>query len=261
MDIFNFDPASFLSFVLTFMRISLVLFLLPFFGGENIPTQVKAAICLVLTIAIWPHTSVQGGIFPADSIKILLLLLGELILGLGMGLMAQFVFAGAQLGGQVIGFQMGFSMITMMDPASNQQLVITSFLLQTVALSLFLLLDGHLLLIQALVNSFTLVEPGGLLIKEHTLQDMIRLSASMFVLALKIAGPILACLFMVELALALMARVAPQMHLMVLGFPIKIGVGFFFFSIMFSLLHLNIREFVGGLSPMLNNFMRSVNGG
>ncbi|MCL1915759.1 MAG: flagellar biosynthetic protein FliR [Desulfovibrionaceae bacterium] len=261
MDIFSFDPANFLSFVLSFMRISLVLFLLPFFGGENIPTQVKASICLVLTIAIWPHTAVQGVIFPADSVNLLLLLLGELTLGLGMGLMAQFIFAGAQLGGQVIGFQMGFSMITMMDPASNQQLVITSFLLQTVALSLFLLLDGHLLLIQALVSSFTLIEPGSLLIKEHTLQDMIRLSASMFVLALKIAGPILACLFMVELALALMARVAPQMHLMVLGFPIKIGVGFFFFSIMFSLLHLNVREFVGGLSPMLNNFMRSVNGG
>ncbi|MDR2504119.1 MAG: flagellar biosynthetic protein FliR [Deltaproteobacteria bacterium] len=261
MNLFNFDPASFLSFTLTFMRISLILFLLPFFGGENIPAQVKAALCLVLTLALWPANAVQGIAFPAGPFNLALLLFGEAVLGLGLGLMVQFVFAGMQLGGQIIGFQMGFSMISLMDPSSNQQMVITSFLLHSIGLCIFLLLDGHLLLVKALVSSFSLVEPGHLLVEERAMRDMIRLAAGMFTLALKIAGPIVTCLFMVELALAMMARVAPQMNLMVLGFPVKIGVGFFFFGVMFSLIGLYLNDFIRGISPMLNNFMRSVGGG
>jgi flagellar biosynthetic protein FliR len=83
----------------------------------------------------------------------------------------------------------------------------------------------------------------------------------MFVLALKVAGPIIVCLFMVELGLALMARSAPQMNLLILGFPIKIGVGFFFLGITFFLIGLFLDEYIRGIGPMFNNFMRAVNGG
>lgn len=247
-----------MSFLLTFMRVSILLFLLPFFGGETIPMQVKAALCLVFTIAIWPGTALQAAVFPAHPGNIIIMLLGELVLGLGMGLMVNFVFAGIQLGGQIIGFQMGFSMLSIGDPSTSQQLIVTSFILNIVTMTIFLAMDGHLYMLSALMNSFKLVAPGGLLIDARSLQDMLVLSSNMFVLALKIAGPIIACLFMVELALALMARSAPQMNLLVLGFPIKIGVGFLFFSIMFSLISLYLDEFVGSIGPMFNNYMRSV---
>lgn len=261
MDIFAFDSVSFLSFVLTFMRISLLIFLMPFFGGGNIPIQAKAAICLVITIAIWPGHGISGEYFPAHPFNLALLMLGEVILGLGLALLVHFVFAGVQLGGQIIGFQMGFSMLSIGDPTTNQQLIMTSFLAQMVTMALFLSMDGHLLLLHALMSSFDLVPPGSLLIEFHSAQDMIAMSAGMFVLALKVAGPIMACLFLVELALALMARTAPQMNLLVLGFPIKIGVGLMFLGIMFSLIGLYVDEFVRGMGPMFNNFMRVVSGG
>lgn len=261
MDIFAFDSVNFLSFVLTFMRVSLIVFLMPFFGGGTIPTQAKAAVCLVLTIAVWPEHSISGAYFPAHPINLAILMLGEVILGVGLSLMLHFIFAGVQLGGQIIGFQMGFSMLSIGDPSSNEQLIITSFLAQTVTMALFLSMDGHILLLHSLMSSFTLVPPGSLLIDAHSLQDMISLSAGMFVLALKVAGPIMACLFMVELALALMARTAPQMNLLVLGFPLKIGVGFMFLGIMFSLMGIFVDDFVRGIGPMFDNFMRSVNGG
>lgn len=259
MDLFAFDPATFLSFVLTFMRVSLVLFLLPFFGGETIPVQAKAAVSIVLTVAIWPNlAALSGEAFPAHPFSIGLMLLGELVLGLGMALMVQFIFAGIQLGGQIIGFQMGFSMLSIGDPLTNQQIIVTSFLANMIAMAIFLALNGHLYLLSALMGSFKLVGPGELLITPQALSDMIALSANMFVLALKVAGPIIACLFMVELALALMARTAPQMNLLVLGFPIKIAVGFTFMGIMFSLIGIYLDESVNGLGPMFNNFMRSV---
>lgn len=259
MDLFAFEPTTFFSFLLTFMRVSLVLFLLPFFGGESTPVQVKAAVCIVLTVAIWPNlAAMPGGAFPAHPFSIALMLLGELVLGLGLGLMVQFIFAGIQLGGQIIGFQMGFSMLSIGDPLSNQQIIVTSFLVNMVAMAVFLALNGHLYLLSALMGSFTLVGPGELLLTPQALTDMVALSANMFVLALKVAGPVIACLFMVELALALMARTAPQMNLLVLGFPIKIAVGFMFMGIMFSLIGIYLDENVNGLGPMFNNFMRSV---
>ncbi len=261
MDIFAFDPTSFFSFVLTFMRVSLLIFLLPFFGGETIPAQVKVMVCLVLTLAIWPRLSIQGDIFPAHPFNLGLMLLGEMILGMGMGLMVNFVFAGIQLGGQVIGFQMGFSMISLADPTSNQQLVVTSFLANMVSMSIFLALDGHLFILHALIGSFDLMQPGHLFIDARAVSDMVALSSGMFVLAIKVCAPILACLFMVELALALMARTAPQMNLLVLGFPIKIAVGFLFLGMMFSLIGLFMDDFIRGIGPMFNNFMRTVNGG
>lgn len=262
MDIFSFDSAEFLSFVLTFMRVSLLIFFMPFFGADSVPSQAKAAFCLVLTLALWPSRAVPGAVFPAHPFDLALILGGELVLGLGLALMVNFIFAGIQLGAEFIGFQMGFSMLSLVDPSNpSQQLVITSFLAQMVALAIFVTLDGHLLLLSSLVNSFKLIGPGRLLLEGRSLQDMLSLSAGMFVLAIKIAAPILACLFLVELALALMARVAPQMHLLTLGLPIKIGVGFFFFGIIFSLISLKLNEFVRDLGPMFNNFMRSLSGG
>ena len=78
----------------------------------------------------------------------------------------------------------------------------------------------------------------------------------MFALALKIAAPVMAAIFMVELALALMGRAAPQMNLMTLGFPIKIAVGFFFIGMLFSVLSLKMEDIVIELGPMFDNLMR-----
>jgi flagellar biosynthetic protein FliR len=258
MDIFAFDPASLMSFLLTLIRVSLIVFLLPFFGGENIPIQVKAAICLVITLAIWPHLAVPGRFFPAHPLNIGLLVLNEVILGLLLGFSVQVVFAGLQSGGTVIGFQMGFSMITLADPNTGEQLIVTSFLCQSVAMALFLSLNGHLYILSALMSSFQIIQPGQLLIDGLALGDIIRLSGQVFVLALKIAGPIIGCLFMVDLALALVAKVAPQMNLLMIGFPIKIAVGLILMSIIFSLMSMFLDDFLRGVGPMFENIMRSV---
>lgn len=258
MDVFGFDPASLMSFLLTLMRVSIIVFLLPFFGGENIPTQAKAAICLVITMAIWPHLAVPARFFPSHPFNIFLLILSEVILGMLLGFAVQVVFAGLQSGGTIIGFQMGFSMITLADPNTGEQLIVTSFLCQTVAMALFLTLNGHLYILSALMSSFHLIQPGQLLIDGLALNDIIRLSGQVFILALKIAGPIIGCLFMVDLALALVAKVAPQMNLLMIGFPIKIAVGLTLMSIIFSLMAIFLDDFLRGVGPMFQNIMSSV---
>ncbi|MDR2075841.1 MAG: flagellar biosynthetic protein FliR [Desulfovibrio sp.] len=256
MDLFSFSPLVLFSFLLTLMRVSLVVFLLPFYGGDTLPAMVKVFICLVLTMALWPHLSFPGEILPAHPGGIALILLGELILGLMLGLCVAFIFAGIQTGGEIMGFQMGFTMVTLADPFSGAQVSISSHLLYMVALMIFLTLDGHLVLLRGLADSFALVPPGGLRVGGNLTGSVLELSAAMFSVAVQIAGPILAALFLVELALALMGRAAPQMNLLTLGFPLKIAVGFFFIGMIFSLVALRMEDTILEMGPLFNNLMR-----
>ena len=255
MDLFGFDMAAFASFLLTFMRVGFVVFLMPFYGGEYIPVSVKAALCLVLTMALWPHLSFPGNLLPAHPLDIFTLMLGEALLGLMLGLCVYFIFAGIQTGGEIMGFQMGFTMVTLADPMSGAQVSITSHLMYMVTFLVFLALDGHLHLLRALADSFVLIPPGGLKLSGPLVGGVLDLSAGMFVLAVKIAAPVIAALCMVELTLALMGRAAPQMNLLTMGFPIKIAVGFFFIGILFNTLSLRMEDIIIELGPMFARMM------
>jgi flagellar biosynthetic protein FliR len=256
MDLFSFNPILLFSFLLTLMRVSLVVFLLPFYGGDTLPVMVKAFVCLVLTMALWPHLSFPGELMPAHPWGIALILLNELILGLMLGLCVAFIFTGIQTGGEIMGFQMGFTMVTLADPLSGAQVSITSHLLYMVALLIFLALDGHLVLLRGLADSFAIIPPGGLTVGGQLTGSVLELSALMFSVAVQIAGPIIAALFMVELALALMGRAAPQMNLLTLGFPLKIAVGFFFIGMIFSIIALRMEDTIIQIGPLFDNLMR-----
>lgn len=257
MDVYNFSPADLFSFLLTLMRISLVVFLLPLFGADNLPATVKGAVCLVLSAALWPHLSFPGATMPAAPIQIILLLLSEMVLGLTLGMIVRFTFVGIQSGGELLAAQMGFSMATIADPSSGIQQTVLSQLMYMVTILVFLVLGGHLLLFRSLADSFALIPPGGLVLRPFFVQEVFNLSAGIFIIALKIAAPLLAALFLMELALALMARAAPQMNLLIIGFPLKIGVGLFFMGIVFTLIAHHMRVFITDLIPLFYNLLRA----
>jgi len=255
MDLFHADPALIFSFLLTFFRISLLVFLLPFFGGEGVPTMVKGALCLVLSFAVWPTLSFEGIAFPAHPFSLALMLGSELILGLTIGLVIKFIFAAIQTGGMLIGFQMGFSMVNVVDPDSGVSESVTSHFLYMIALMTFLSLNGHIYLLHALSMSFTFIPPGGLVINPHLFKGIIGLSSQIFVLAIKIASPVMIAIFLVDLALALISRAAPQMNVLIVGFPIKIAVGFMFLGIIFSIVSLFMHGFVAAIIPTYQNLL------
>ncbi|MGE4505065.1 MAG: flagellar biosynthetic protein FliR [Desulfovibrionaceae bacterium] len=261
MDIFHFDPNTLMSFYLTLFRVSIVLFLLPYFGGQSTPNPVKAALTLVLTLAIWPRISFPGTLMPSSPWLILVLIAGEALLGLTLGLMVRFLFAAVQTGGQIIGFQMGFAMVNVVDPITGANEAVTAHFLYMITMLTFLALQGPLFLIGALGQSFELIPPGGLALTPTLAEQVFVLSAEMFVLAIRIAAPIMAALFLVDLALALIGRAAPQMHVMVLGFPIKISVGFFFLGFLFDILSNFVGNYIQHLDALFNHIMRLGSGG
>ncbi len=260
MDIFHFDPATMLSFLLTLMRVSLILFLLPFFGGQSVPSQVKGALCMALTLAIWPRIGFTGHEMPADIWAILLMLLGEITLGLILGLVTQFIFTAVQFGGSIMGFQMGFTMVNAVDPMTGQQEPVTSHFLYMVCMLTFLTLNGHLHLLAGLARTFDLIPPGGLVLTTRLGNEVTRLAGNIFVLGIRIAAPVMIAMIIVDVSLALISRVAPQMNLLAFGFPVKISVGFVFIGFIFTYLTRYVGEFISGLDSTMDVIIRMAAG-
>lgn len=257
MDFMHFDPALFMSFMLTLFRISIVLFMMPFFGGESAPVPIKAAICLVLTLAVFPHVNFPGKLFPAHPFGLAVIFLGELLLGLIMSLVMSLIFAAVQTGGQLVGFQMGFSMVNAIDPLTGSQEPATSHFLYMIAMLTFITLNGHLMLLKAVLDSFTLIPPGGFLMTSKLTADVITLSGEMFSLAIRLSAPVVVSIFLVDLALALVSRAAPQMNILMLGFPVKILVGFLFLGMLFTIMAMYMQEFLIDLGPLYDRIMHS----
>lgn len=250
MDLFHFDPAVIFSFLLTMMRISLVVFVLPFFGANLLPTMVKASLCLLLALALWPKLSFPGAMMPANPWTLALMLLGEVLMGLLLDILVRVLFSAVQSAGSIMGFSMGFSLMNSIDPMTGASESGLGHLMSQVATMLFLSLGGHLMLLSALAQSFELVPPGGLLINPALGQHLVTFTGHMFVMALKIAAPIMASIFLVDLALALVARAAPQMNVLFIGFPLKISVGFLFMTLVFTALAIYIDQYIAELGPM-----------
>ena len=250
MDLFHFNPALLFSFLLTFMRISVVVFMLPFYGASLIPTTIKGALCMMLALALWPKLSFPGALMPSNPWTLGLMFLGEVIIGLLLDILVRLLFSAAQSAGAIMGFSMGFSLMNSIDPTTGAQESGLGHLMSQVTTMLFLCLNGHLVLLSCMAQSFELVPPGGLLINPALGEHLIVFTGQMFIMALKIAAPILASIFLVDLALALIARAAPQMNVLFIGFPLKISVGFLFMTMVFSALALSISQFLGELEPM-----------
>ena len=258
MDIFNYDPNAVLSLLLTIMRVSIVMFMLPVFSTNNIPALVKGAVTLVFTLAVWPHLSLSGSLMPQHPFDLLVMGLGEVFMGLVLGMAVNFLFMGIQSGGELLGFQMGFTMINFADPITGNQTGATAFFLWMVSLLTFLTLDGHLYMIKGFASSFAIVPPGALFIGENLLWTVLDLSSQVFVIALQISAPVMVALFLVEVALGLVARTSPQVHIMEFGFPIKIGVGFFFVGLLLVIMANRIEEFIAGMDGLFVNLLRGM---
>ncbi|WP_300158630.1 flagellar biosynthetic protein FliR [Solidesulfovibrio sp.] len=250
MNLFQFDPNVVFGFFLTLMRMSVLLFMLPFFGATLVPNSVKGALCIVMALAVYPMLSFPGTLMPANPWMIALMFLGEVIMGLLLNILVSFLFAAVQSAGAVMGFSMGFTLMNSIDPMTGASESGLGHLMNQVTTMLFLSLNGHLILIGALAQSFELVPPGGLLVNAALGEHLISFSSQILVMAVKIAAPIMASIFLVDLALALVARAAPQMNVLFIGFPLKIGVGFLFMTLVFAALVIYVGQFIDELVPM-----------
>jgi flagellar biosynthetic protein FliR len=255
MDLLGLSPEEFKSLVLILIRISIVLFLLPIFGGRMLPNPVKAGLALMITIVLFPVIRPDPKLFPEGLLGVVNLILAELVLGLVIGLTIRLFFAGIQLAGQLIGFQMGFAIANVLDPESGAQGSILAQMGYWIAILIFLLLDGHHVLLRTLADSFSIIEVGSLGFGKGLFDKMLEASGDMFAVAIKVGAPAIAALLLVSAAFGIIAKVVPQMNILIVAFPLKIVVGLFFFGLSLEVLLYFMKQYLVGFEGMLKVIM------
>ena len=215
------------------LRVSVILFMLPLFGARGIPTLWKVGMAMVIAIVITPVVPLPTR-FPQTAFEITLAVGAEALMGLSLGLAAKMLLSAVQLAGQFMSFQMGFSMARAIDPHTGVQSTALSQFLYLFTVLIFFAIDGHHMFIRALASSFTAAPLNGLSFDPTLATVLIKTSARMFLIALKIAAPIMIALFLSNLCLGIVARTVPQVNILMIGFPLNIGLGLIFFGLTLS---------------------------
>ena len=226
MDIITFIETHLGFFLLVFARISAIFSSAPFFGSRNVPVYVKAAFSLLLTYITVPIIPNPAAV-PDAFLPYLVLLVSELLVGLIIGFAASLVFYGVQMAGQLLDMQIGFGIVNIFDPLSGQQMPLIGNFKYILALIVFLTTNSHHLFITALVSSFKLIPPAGIVFSNSVTGIIVDMVSGLFVVAIKICLPVLIAIILTDIALGILARTMPQMNIFIVGIPGKIMVGMF----------------------------------
>ena len=211
------------AFLLPFFRILALFTAAPVLSIRSVPTRLRVGIALLLAVTLAPGNVPTAGI-DLVSFKGLGYVAQEVMVGLAIGFAARLAFAAFDLAGELIGMQMGLSYAGFFDPQGGQGNAVGAFMNTTATLT-FVALNGPLLLVAATMRSFDSLPIGRVPFEFVTRFDPITLGAEVFALGLLIATPFLALILFVNLMLGVMTRVAPQLGLFSIGFPITIGTG------------------------------------
>lgn len=215
-----------------FFRIAGLLMTAPIIGTRSVPMKTRISVALIITMIVYPIIPVVPEIDPF-SLHGIIISIQQVIIGIAMGLCVRIVFIALELAGQAIGQLMGLMMASMVDPLNGNQVPIIGQFYLLLATLLFLVVDGHLMMIRVLAESFITmpITAGGL--SRDGAWEVLMWTGRIINTAVVIALPALVSLLIVNLAFGVMTRSAPQLNIFAVGFPIMIimGVIIIFFSL------------------------------
>ncbi|NYT79029.1 flagellar biosynthetic protein FliR [Alcaligenaceae bacterium] len=219
------------AFLWPFFRILALLGTAPVLGESSIPARAKVGLAAVLAIAVAPTLPSMPQL-PAGSYAALGLAAQQILIGIALGLTMRIVFAAVQTAGEFIGLQMGLSFASFFDPATGANTAVLSRLLNIIATLLFLALNGHLIMMGALIRTFeTLpVQPGALNINGWGV--LLEWSSQTMASGLLLALPLIITLLTVNLAMGILNRTAQQLSVFAVGFPISLLTGMVLLAVM-----------------------------
>jgi flagellar biosynthesis protein FliR len=221
-----FSTAEIVRFVLVLLRVSGIMLLAPLFSSQTIPPYIRVAFALVVSLVLAPSMPLK--MVPADVTlgNMVGLFLSEVLIGVVLGFAAVCVFGGFQLAGQLISFQLGFSLINVIDPQTQVESSVFSFLQNYICLLFFLLINGHHWFLLAVNESFTLMPVGGGHLSAHLIRSIVGFSADLLVIGVRIAGPVIAVSVITDVVMGVLGRAAPQINIIIVGMPLKTLIGF-----------------------------------
>ena len=243
------------AFFFPLARILALLVAAPPFNNAGLSTRVRLILGLTIAMAITPALPSAPPVDPASGHG-LLILAQQMLIGFAMGFSLRLVFSAVDMAGNMIGTQMGLGFATAYDPQSASQTAVISEFLGMLALLVFLAINGHLMVITTLVESFTVLPIGSGFVNSGSWLNIANAGGIVFSSGLLLALPIVVALLITNIALGVLGRVAPQLNLMAIGFPVTIVLGFVALIVSMSYLSTPLQQlFEFGLRSMMGYFV------
>ena len=227
--------------------------ILPVFGDQFVPTQARLLLALVLSVIVTPVLKDMLPGEPASLLALVLLLAGEVMIGVFIGTLPRLLMGGLEVAGMIIAMQSGLANAFVFNPALATQGSLPGSLMSWLALLLILITNLHHMLILSVVHSYELFRPGAPLPIDDFAQMVTHVVSQSFMIGVEMAAPFLATGLLFALALGIMARLAPQVQVFFVFMSAQIAYGMFLFAItLAAMMTYWLRHFEANLIEFLN---------
>lgn len=242
---------------LIFVRVSSMIMTAPYFSSASFPARIKLFFALITSMLLFSVVPAENVAIPTDAGALFLTttIIIEVLTGVAMGLTGQLVFAGLELAGRLISLKIVLGFASVVDSMTQQQSTIVSNMFSMVAVLVFLSIDGDKVYITAMAKSFEVIP-----LSQGSVQlagpYMLEIAVYMFLIAVQIMSPFFIVMFLLDLALAIFARIMPQANIMFIALPIKLGVGFILLILISPYLPIAFRIMLERLFEFLMDLMQ-----
>lgn len=254
----NIPVADFIIVLLIFMRIIAAFVSSPIYGHKAIPALVKVFLSLIISYIVFLTIDKSKIVVEFSIAWLFVNAMKEILTGLIIGFTLNFIFHGISYAGMLIGFDMGLSMASELNPIDGSNGNVIGDLIYMSSIVLFFLINGHHYIISSLVYSFAVIHIGKLTINQPVYDLIVKYSGAVFVIAVKIASPILVSFVLIQIAEGIMAKVIPQMQIFFVAQPLLIGVGLFMLASLVPVYIYVIKYLLKGYEDNLVTLIRAM---
>ena len=237
------------------IRVAGIVVAIPAFSSRSVPLHVRIGLLIGFTVILFPIVSDQMRPLSLSWPQVVPLLFTEFMVGMVLGFAISFVMNAFIIAGELIGIQMGINLISALDPVAGGQVPILGQFMGLLGMLIFLAIDGHHMMFEALVASFQLVPPMHVHFSGFLVESVLKLGLGMFVLALKVGAPVMIAVFIVTLAMGILGRTLPQLNVMLNNVPMTIGVGLLVLGLSLPLFGSLAESNLRGIGPTLQGLL------
>ncbi|MGB4589242.1 MAG: flagellar biosynthetic protein FliR [Clostridiaceae bacterium] len=220
------------SFLFVLARITAFIVVVPGFSHKSLPNTAKIALSLILSWIV--YTNIPESPIYEENLLFILGVVREAIIGLSMGFIGKLVFSAVEMAGQLIDFQVGYSMGAIYDPTSASMSSYYGRLFYWMGILVFFILDLHHTMLLSLMDSFRAVPPGQIGFGAIELEGFLYVFSYAFKIAISIAAPMIIVMLVIDIVMGLISRTVPQINVFMLGMPLKSLIGMFMFLVLVS---------------------------
>ena len=261
IDFYDVLQGQVAAFLLVLTRTSGIFFISPFLGSMNISAKIRAAAAILLAVLLFPVVVKESVIHaPATILMFAFTVVKELFIGWLIGLVGYIVLSAVNMAGKIMDMQVGFAVVSMMDPTTQQQTGLIGTFLYNLTLIYFVVTNGHHIILSALAESFRIIPLDSMVWNDSLPQLINDLTAGIFTNGMKIAMPVTFAILLTNVGMGILARTMPQMNIFVVGIPMHLMIGtsmismilpfyILFLDVVFNEIYANIVIALKALAP------------